>query len=143
MTKKEHGLILFSIIALMFLAWQTVQMLNRPKQVAEVISPYKVEVVSASYGLSCAQFISEEPAGPRPSSAFPLTKNNALKKVAAACNGKMKCGFRLSEDYFGKDPAPNCGGKELVVEYRCFALDRLWTSKTPSRADFALDCTRE
>ncbi len=68
--------------------------------VPSVCNAATIDVVSASYGLSCG-----------------VPSGNVTHYVSSACNGKSSCRYRIDHSRIG-DPARGCG-KDFVVKYRC------------------------
>jgi peptidoglycan/LPS O-acetylase OafA/YrhL len=71
----------------------------------------EIEVISASYGANCREFVM--PAPLRNSASL----GNATVETRRACNGKTECDLEVSTDRYG-DPANGCG-KDFSIEYRC------------------------
>jgi hypothetical protein len=71
----------------------------------------EIEVVSASYGLSCKDF--KVPAGARNT----VAEGNVTKLLKRACDMSDECEFLVDAQRIG-DPAQGCG-KDFSVEYRC------------------------
>ncbi|MEZ5691484.1 MAG: hypothetical protein R3D71_07460 [Rickettsiales bacterium] len=112
------------------------------------LSPYKIVIERASWGLNCLKsklyqkqnntensynyYDDSNDKGNR-------KENNVLYRVSQLCNGKSKCDFPINTYNLGEDPFPTCGYKILHVEYRCFEIDRLRVLETKNN-QLNIDC---
>jgi peptidoglycan/LPS O-acetylase OafA/YrhL len=76
----------------------------------------EVDVLSASYGLSCL-----------------VSEGNVTKPIKQLCHFAAKCDIAVSVDQFG-DPAPGCD-KDFTVVYRCTGQTGTKTGYIPASAD--------
>jgi len=95
----------------------------------------EIEVVSATYGMSCKNFKVPAP--------FPNTVaiGNATNPLKASCDGRRHCDFTVDAAKIG-DPANSCG-KDFVVEYRCADAGASKSASLPAEAHgqtISLDC---
>lgn len=72
----------------------------KPAAAAPAPSPKAIRILNATYGASCGV-----PAG------------NAIRDMAARCNGKASCTYTVSYRVLG-DPAPNCK-KDFRAKFSC------------------------
>lgn len=85
---------------------------------------------------------SEDPFAYKAKKNDKLKKNNVLELIAKACNNKLKCGIILKPELLGGDPAPDCVGEILEIEYRCFSFDRPWTINSDGKGKtLDIDCS--
>ena len=129
-----------------------VQVALPPKPI--IISPYSITVSSASWGLNCRDYYARRNYGKTQgynnqddidaiaAALSKIKENNVLYKVSQLCNDKSQCEIAISTSVLGDDPIPNCGYKELRVEYRCFAVDRLRRAKSANDA-IRINCDQE
>lgn len=125
-----------------------------PKQV--IVSPYSITISSASWGLNCRDYYTRKNSGKNSgyysgdsdedeaiaAAINKIKDNNVLYKVSQLCNDKPQCEIEVSQSVLGEDPLPNCGYKELKVEYRCFAVDRLRRAKS-GNSPIIINCEQE
>lgn len=149
MPLKTHLIIVSIIIASVLGVWQVARHMPKTVQLPKKQSDTRaIEVVRASWGLNCLDSFAS---APQKGDAFgrtfahnnPLKENNILVKVSEACNLRAQCVIRNDVEQLGFDPAPECPGKEIIVEYRCFSYDRPWRITIPSRESAAIDCTQQ
>ncbi len=129
-----------------------VQVAPPPKPV--VVSPYSITISSASWGLNCRDYYTKRNYGKTQgynnaddddalaTALSKIKENNVLYKVSQLCNDKSQCEIAISTSVLGDDPLPNCGYKELRVEYRCFAVDRLRKAKSANET-IRINCDQE
>jgi peptidoglycan/LPS O-acetylase OafA/YrhL len=86
----------------------------------------EIEVVSASYGLSCKDF--KVPA----SAKNTVAEGNVTKILKRACDMSDQCEFLVDAQRIG-DPAQGCG-KDFSVEYRCTTSQSLRSVYHPGEA---------
>lgn len=125
------------------------------RQIVE-ISPYTITVSSASWGLNCLQLYNKKTGNnsygntqqnykyEESSSGVNLDKikdNNVIYNVSKLCNGKARCEIPINTDALGEDPLPNCVPKKLLIEYRCFAIDRMRTASSEYDS-LIIDCDK-
>src|SRR5262245_44420026 len=119
MSFKAHLVVVCGIIIAVYLAWQLLNVSTTPVEVEapdeSEISPYKISVIHASWGLNCNNATDKSNAADKP------REDNVLEAVAKACNGKVKCGIPVKESFSGDDSATSCRDKMLEIEYRCFS----------------------
>lgn len=122
MTFRFHLIFVGAIVFLVFIAAQIFG--SKPKAVEPevILSPYTISIVRASWGMECNQ----------PTMPPVVNENNVKDRVASLCNGKTECSVAVDIDVLGKDPAPKCPNKQLIIEYRCFTYDRLQTVQASS-----------
>jgi hypothetical protein len=112
-----------------------------------------VKIYGATWGENCnpfiAQAMAERKASPTTKDAngkkvelppiTPVKADNVLKLVASACDGKPACQQLADSNTLGVDPLPGCF-KRLVVNYRCYAFDRLNAKDIGQGETLAIDC---
>lgn len=140
MSFKLHLIIISCIVVVVMLVWQLMHSgIMTPAETGTPKQQYALSVTHASWGLNCRGMLINTPAPT--SSAFAnkqdqptnaLREDNVIGVVAPMCNGNMDCQITADEATLGKDPAPGCNNKELVIEYRCFSYDRPWVAKSSS-----------
>ena len=148
MNFKIHLIIVSIIIIAVYFSWQISMRMDSAQQTVvqqENDSPYKISIISASYGLNCDSMYSSDPQPQDPyafkkQSNAKSKKNNVLDMISKACNDKLQCTIIVKPELLGGDPDPNCGGEALEIEYRCFSFDRLWTARS-TRENIVIDCT--
>jgi hypothetical protein len=87
----------------------------------------EITVLSADYGLNCADF-----PVPRPYPKL-VAPGYATKAIKTACDHRSKCEYLVSAAQLG-DPANSCG-KEFTVKYRCSGHDVIYSAFLPAEAD--------
>lgn len=149
MSFKIHLIIVCVIIIAVYSTWQISKRLEssqQPVNQQENVSPYKISIISASYGLNCLDEYNIPNQSPSDPFAYKAKKNEKLKKdnvlelIARACDNKIKCSIILKPELLGGDPAPDCVGEILEIEYRCFSFDRPWTIKGEGKS-LDIDCS--
>lgn len=98
----------------------------------------EIDVVSASYGLSCKEFKVPAPY------INSVAAGNATAAVARACNSRQLCKFRIAVSRLG-DPANGCG-KDFTLQYKCTRSDIMKSQYVGGEANgnvVALRCTTE
>ncbi len=148
MSFKIHLIIVSVIIIAVYFTWQITQRSQKSQDTVnqeEIVSPYKISIISASYGLNCLESYVE----PSDNSNDPfahknnkelIKRDNVLATISSLCNDKLKCSIPLSAKLLDNDPMPQCAGKTLDVEYRCFSFDRPWTLKGEGKS-LDIDCS--
>lgn len=130
MSFKFHLLAIMAIAFFVIFASQFFE--QKPVEVpAPQVSPYNITVVRASWGLECN--------GQEGLASNAVSENNVRDKVSALCNGKTECLIPVDSRVLGNDPAPKCYNKQLSVDYRCFAFDRLQSIKSQG-GDLVVKC---
>jgi len=151
MNFKIHLLIISAIIIVLYLASSFLaSRSSAPKPLTQTpqVSDYYISVVHASWGLNCVSFIkrmssqNEESLDTSRLDTSKLKTDNVLSAVSNLCNGKDTCEIPLDAASLGGDPAPSCGNKTLMVEYRCFSIDKL-RSATASYGALPIDCNAQ
>lgn len=158
MPLKTHIIIISIIIALIFAGWQTMRH-YRLKELAELealrrnqLQQSVIQVVRANWGLNCNKAKIPQKSG-RPSAAGRfefeygneeprIYENNVLDAIQRKCGHKPRCTIANNADSIGFDVAPLCADKQLVIEYRCYAFDRLWRITIPHRGSGSIDCSK-
>src|SRR5262249_50889766 len=112
--------------------WRPVEFSWRRSHVTEGI-----DIVAASYGANCAQFVPPRPFRSR------FTPGNATLTVRDECTGRTSCDFTVNDNLV--DPVNSCA-KDFEVDYRC--LPGGGTRRESISADafgktLTLDCTPE
>lgn len=111
-----------------------------------------IEIYGATWGENCNGFIAKAnrerqsyksstaatPGEPIKTLA-PVQMDNALTPVSNACNGKISCDIQPSSESLGVEPAEDCF-KQLVVRYRCFEYDRVWSVTSDQNKLLTIDC---
>lgn len=115
-------------------------------------SPYKISIVSASWGLNCNSAIREAielhksvnapvlTEGETPPVLKPVERDNALEGVRARCENNPRCEILATSEVMGSDPYAGCF-KKLDITYRCYDIDRLRTLQGDQGDILRLDCT--
>lgn len=141
---KTHLFIILLIIASVYFV---TQYFTEPKQDTVITqnietSPYSINITRASWGLNCEPNhvnMNDVSDYYQSNSAKKIKENNLLEAVKNICEGKSKCDIAIDTAVLGEDPAPSCLYKELSIEYRCFAIDRLRTTKR-SGGTISINC---
>ena len=146
---KFHAIAIAAITAIVSVAYM---LMDAPPTQSTNTPAYAIEVTRATWGANCAQTITDAiearthiPATTEESAALepltPVTPDNVLPAVTAACNGKAACELQASKDALGIDPMHSCF-KRLVVSYRCFSFDRLTTLDIGQGELLSIDCAK-
>jgi hypothetical protein len=145
MSFKYHLLIVSIIIIALFGIMKTISnKAPEPQQVVVVqTSPYEITIERADWGVNCKTSTLDKRADNymQPNNQRKMVENNVLSRVGEICNGKHFCEIPINVEALGEDPLPECGFKVLQVEFRCFAIDRLRTSKA-SEGSIVIDCDK-
>lgn len=145
MTNKQHIVVIFVMVIVISLLWRLVVEVTKEEtpMVEQRTTPYNIEIVNASYGLNCQYRMSREQSGgfvdPNQNR---VRKNNALRAVSDACNGKEKCSVMVTDDLVGGQISQTCSYARLEVEYRCFSFDRPWATYGYNGSSLEIDCTK-
>ena len=113
-----------------------------------------VRIAGATWGQNCDPFIDEAlrtqqatpivtDASGKPVPLKPLAHvsvNNVLPTVKRICDGKMGCEVLANSDILGTEPLEACY-KRLVIQYRCFDLDRVTSKEVDQGQLVKIDCT--
>lgn len=143
MSFKIHLIVVSFIIVVVYVSWQLISKTPVQAPVVPAASKYSISVIHASWGLNCVihksdngneGYISD-------TSQRKLQTDNVLVEVSQLCNGKLKCDIPIKAATLGADPAPECNGKALEVEYRCFSYDRPWIARGTS-GKLGINCDR-
>lgn len=139
---KTHIAFITLIILVTFLIWKMVSVPQEQKAPL-VITAYAIEVVRASYGLECKKQSTGRNSDPYASSEESegaYRENNILTPLSNRCNGQVRCNVSAVAKDYGLN-AFNCSGASLVVEYRCFLLDRLRKKEVKANDSVTIDCS--
>jgi hypothetical protein len=109
-------------------------------------SPYTISIEQASWGANCQSPFSSsnnnDDNSYEKTNQLKSRENNVLYNVSQLCNAKSKCNIPINQNFLGQDPLPSCGYKTLLVEYRCFSVDRL--RKLEEREGImSIDCDKQ
>lgn len=146
MSLKIHLIIVSLIVIVLTLGWQAASYWgnkNTPHQSPRGV----IQVVRATLGLNCdpstltADITVAHPAGDFNDNSQKIKEDNVHQQISQLCNGKTTCSILNNTDALGFDPAPNCFDKQILVEYRCYAFDRLWQVIIPPHESGSVDCT--
>jgi hypothetical protein len=99
-----------------------------PSPVTEL--DYAITIIRANWGLNCL---------PADVPELSELENNAAETVKAHCEGQKSCRVLLDKLPLGPGPVALCQPKMLVVDYRCFNLDRIHRAQF-SYGALALQC---
>ncbi len=150
MSFKIHLIIVCAIIIVVFFSWQLMSSQKSTEATGksiETISPYSVSIIHATWGINCRDYYApntatkDDPFKKSPDSNSKLREDNVLEAVSKLCSGKLKCSIPINEKALGSDPAPDCSGKVLKVEYRCFSFDRPWIAESDGKK-LDIDCSK-
>ncbi len=124
MTYKFHLFAMVGVVGSVLLFWH---FFKPPPPVIEApvvdTSGVSISIVRAAIS-NCR---SEEEFSPN------VTADSALKeKIEGLCNGKKECSIVVDAVFASENLSENCNKKSLMVEYRCFAFDRLQSVKAAS-----------
>ncbi|MFZ4541782.1 MAG: hypothetical protein ACOYNL_08260 [Rickettsiales bacterium] len=154
---KFHAIAIAAICTVVILAF----LIIGPKQSAPTGETNKnkngnyVHIVNASWGLNCNQAIEE---AIRTRANIGLSKDaegkiipqepiklapldNVLTAAKQACEGSDSCNLIASSDSLGTEPLSSCY-KKLVVNYRCFEVDRLRSITVDQGERLSIDCSK-
>jgi len=95
-----------------------------------------IEIVSATYGMSCKDFAE------RPPFRNMVAPGNATAALRRACEGQQQCSPVVDLSMAGGDPANGCG-KDFTVEYSCYGSGSVHKAYIPGEAlgkQLSLDC---
>ncbi len=137
------------VITVIFFAMQPKKVL--PQAQPQLMGDRYIQIYSATWGENCNRYIDDALARPLPpkrdekgnliEQKLPqrVATDNALDVLNTLCNGKLTCSVTANRTTLGFDPLESCF-KELVVSYRCFTLDRLWSTTTRQSDTLQIDC---
>ena len=147
---KFHA-IAITLISLIVVILYFVMGPQQASSTAQAPSKYAIKITNATWGENCNPYMAEaiaqqrsatvDPNAPAQPAIIPVKPDNALKQVAAACDGKPACEIPATIDTFG-DPLSGCF-KSLVVGYRCFTYDLLTTKNIGQGELLQIDCASQ
>jgi len=131
---KVHLIIVSIIIIAVYFAWQVMNYASIPTAASSSSTQYSISITHASWGLNCRNltaashdaFTTAKPENSK------LRPDNVFASISRLCNGQQQCDIPFDETTLGEDPAPDCNGKTLEIEYRCFSYDRPWNISVSS-----------
>jgi len=109
----------------------------------------QIHIISATWGENCnaeiARILTESPPAnasgktPPAEKPKPIARDNAMEALGKACNNKFDCTVKVNAKTLGFDPIATCF-KKLVLDYRCFEIDRLNTLTVSQGETLKINC---
>ncbi len=143
------------ICALIVVLYVIIDPNKPPPGPSQVAGDRFIQIYTASWGENCNSFIEQENLNRQQlrlqqkvandtadASLKPLPRinsDNVLSVLGARCNGKLDCTFYVTSEELKIEPLASCF-KQLVIGYRCFAYDRLWTHTINQGENITIDC---